>query len=542
MAVDIKQLAIDRGGSDRGELTSIGPPRRFVSRYVIPTGLIIGFALVSAWAGRDSLLPRKDVTVIPVHVTTAEVHQSGTALFKAAGWIEPRPTPIRVASLAEGVIETLLVVEDQAVARNEPIAELVDDDARLALEAAQATLKLREAEVERCVAALKAGETNFAEPTQLLADAAEAEAELAKVQTQLTSLPFELASAEAQLRFSKADLATRRKAAIAISEIELAEAESLLDAADARVKELSNRNTSLIAERKALTAKLAAVRRRLELKTEERRTLDEAKAQLAAAAAMQEQADVAVAEAQLRLDRMTIRAPVAGRVMHLLTTPGTFVSGSMSMRGDQAEHDTGTVVTLYQPESLQVRVDVRFEDLPQTAAGQPVQIESPALDEPIVGHVLFPTSFADIQKNTLSVKVALDNPPDVLKPEMLVDVRFLSSGETHQDDESDESTDRVKPLRVLVPRDLVTTDESGASAVWVADIAAGTARLQRIEINDGASGLLIEVTSGLTPASRLIASGQHELRDGDRIRVVEARSPKPPATTRKLERRPGTGR
>ena len=42
------------------------------------------------------------------------------------------------------------------------------------------------------------------------------------------------------------------------------------------------------------------------------------------------------------------------------------------------------------------------------------------------GTVLFISSEADIQKNTLQVKVAIPDPPDVFKPEMLVDVTFLA--------------------------------------------------------------------------------------------------------------------
>jgi HlyD family secretion protein len=544
MSVDIRQLAVERERSRTDPHgSSIGPPRRVVSRVVLPLVLLTGFLLVSAWAARDSLWPRHEVTVIPVHVSTVEVLRSGTPLFKAAGWIEPRPTPIRVAALAEGVIEKLLVVEDQAVEAGEPIAYLVADDARLALEAAQATLKLREAEVERSRAALQAAQTNFAEPTYLQAEIAAAEADLKTVETQLSALPFEIDSAKAVAKFSQADLAAK---------LTLAEAEAAFDTSTARVEELMTRLPSLEAERESLASKLAAVQRKLELKTEERRTLDEARAQLDAAVAVREQASVAVAEARLRFDRMTIRAPVAGRVMHLLTTPGTFVSGNVSMGSDKVQHDSGSVVTLYQPDRLQVRVDVRFEDLPQTVLGQPVQIESPAISEPIVGWVLFPTSFADIQKNTLSVKVGINDPPDVLKPEMLVDVTFLSSGSSARSSSGQEgekggrsgSDDKPDaPLRILIPRELVSSDESGAAVVWLADLSAGVARRQRVEVGDSGSGPLVEVTSGLTPASRLIASGQADLHDGDRIRVTSTSATPSAARSndRHLERRPGSG-
>ena len=55
--------------------------------------------------------------------------------------------------------------------------------------------------------------------------------------------------------------------------------------------------------------------------------------------------------------------------------------------------------------------DVRFEDVPRVRLGQAVQIRSPAVAEPLVGNVLFVSSLADIQKNTLQVKVEIESPP-----------------------------------------------------------------------------------------------------------------------------------
>ena len=93
-------------------------------------------------------------------------------------------------------------------------------------------------------------------------------------------------------------------------------------------------------------------------------------------------------------------------------------------------YDSSTVVTLYRPDSLQVRVDVRYENLAQVRLGQPVRIASPALENELSGKVLFVSSLADIQKNTLQVKVEMDTPPSVFKPEMLVDVTFLAPERT----------------------------------------------------------------------------------------------------------------
>ena len=279
--------------------------------------------------------------------------------------------------------------------------------------------------------------------------------------------------------------------------------------------ELTRRRASLEAEQKALARKRDADQRRLELKTDERQAVEESQALLESAVAKLEQAQVAVAEAQLRLDRMTIRAPVDGRVMHLLTSPGTHLMGG---RGKFGEHDGGVVVTLYQPKMLQIRVDVRFEDLPQTGRDQPVLIESPALRKPLNGKVLFPTSFADIQKNTLSVKVVIDDPPEVMKPDMLVDVTFLSPERSESSDS--ETPKETAPMRIYVPRQLVKTDDSG-SFVWVANLVTRTAHQQRVSLRKtSAAGDMLEVADGLNVASRLIKSGAESLVNGDRIEVT----------------------
>jgi RND family efflux transporter MFP subunit len=258
-----------------------------------------------------------------------------------------------------------------------------------------------------------------------------------------------------------------------------------------------------------------------ELRTDEIQARDEAAAQVQAAAARVLQAQVTLAEAQLRLERMTVRAPVDGRVYRVIGHPGSRVGGS----APSPAGDTSTVVTLYRPESLQVRVDVRFEDLPQVSADQPVRIENPALSAPLIGRVLFVGSEADIQKNTLQVKLAFDTPPAVLKPEMLVDITFLAPRSSQPADPPSAH------LRLYVPRRLVQQDEDG-SFVWLADQSAGVARKVRVQTGAAGDGDMIEVLDGLTAASRLIAGGTEQLRPGERIRVMgeaAAQEPSPAA-------------
>ena len=145
--LDLSQLALDRSPSE--STTKQPRPRRWLLRYVLPIGILLGFiALLGVTVGRQ-LLPQQPVTIVPVIVKRGEVQPAGTTLFQAAGWIEPRPTSVNVAALAPGVIEALLVVEGQQVAKGEPIARLIAIDAELAVEQATAKLAIREGELQR---------------------------------------------------------------------------------------------------------------------------------------------------------------------------------------------------------------------------------------------------------------------------------------------------------------------------------------------------------------------------------------------------------
>ncbi len=509
--VNLKDLAVRRDA--RGE-SSLAPRRHIVSRYILPGALVTGFLALTIWSARDLWLPRKLVTVVPVHVSLSEVQTAGTPLFKAAGWIEPRPTPIRVAALATGVVDQLLVVEDQFVKQGEPIARLVARDAELALQQAIATEGMRKAETEEAQATLTAARTNLEFPTHLEFPLAEAEVDLTTLETELTNLPNLLKRAEARFRLADADWKAKSENKQSIQAILVVRAQSEFDAAQSEVDELTKRRPALELQREALVRKRAAAAKRLELKTDETRAVSAAIAHLSSFEAQHREAQTRVEEAQLRLERMTIRAPVSGRVLNLIANPGSqLMTGPSQMEA----RDSNTVVTMYQPDQMQVRVDVRFEDLPRVGRDQPVQVKSPAFPEAISGRVLFLTSFANVQKNTLAVKVSLDAPPSVLKPEMLVDVTFLAAEQPSRES-GEKSQDPTEEYRLFLPRSVVDIGSDGNS-VWVADLVHRAARRQSIQLGALQTATLLEVTGGLTAASRIISGGRENLSDGDRIEV-----------------------
>ena len=62
-----------------------------------------------------------------------EANRVHSVLFQASGWIEPDPFAIRIPSLLDGVVNDLLILEGQPVAKGQVVATLIDEDANLSL-------------------------------------------------------------------------------------------------------------------------------------------------------------------------------------------------------------------------------------------------------------------------------------------------------------------------------------------------------------------------------------------------------------------------
>ncbi|MBY0587208.1 efflux RND transporter periplasmic adaptor subunit [bacterium] len=484
------------------------PPRRIASRYVLPTLVLGGFIMMLIWASWDHLLPAREVTVVPVITSRAEVKNSGAPLFQAPGWIEPRPRPVVVSALIEGVIQDLLIVEGQAVKKGETIARLIDVDARLAFEQAENEYRQRQAQCELTKAELAAARSRLENPVHLDALLAEAESALARTSTERAKLPSLIESASIRLRFAEQDLSGKQQSQDAISERLLQRSQSERDAASTELTELQGRDAFLDREIVALENKRKALASQRQLLVEEKLRLADAEARVRQADGNLRQAELSVQGAQLRLDRTHVVSPISGRVLQVIVRPGTRVMGL----SPNSAQDSTTVATLYDPAMLQVRADVRLEDVPNVQPGQKVQIETASASHPLDGEVLFATSSANIQKNTLEVKVAIHNPPQTIRPEMLTKVTFLSP-ETTESASPEPSTERI-----LVPRSLIEKDGVN-TFLWVVE-GEGHAIRRSIQLGQAGTEELAEAVSGIQPTDRLISSDRQNLNDGDRVTIV----------------------
>jgi hypothetical protein len=239
---------------------------------------------------------------------------------------------------------------------------------------------------------------------------------------------------------------------------------------------------------------------------DESRQVADTKAKLEAAIARREHAELVAERGKLAMERMTVRAATAGKVLQLVARPGTRVT---AMEGSAA-YGAATIVTLYDPAMLQVRADVRLEDFSQVRPNQPVRIETASAKTPLVGFVLQPTSVANIQKNTLEVKVAIQDPPATIRPEMLVTTTFLAPPQAKSDGDQEQS-----PERLLVPKHLIVGGEEGRF-VWIVS-PSGTAERRSIRLGQAGRDGLVEVVEGLNPTDKIISAGREGLRDGARV-------------------------
>lgn len=356
------------------------------------------------------------------------------------------------------------MVEGQPIKRGQVVACLIADDASLALQSAEADRELRKAEVAQADAALTVARA---------------------------VLPSQLVAARSRLSYLQEAFESRAETSRmgALPRLVLPQSKSELDAAASALAELEIRQG----------------------KVEGVRAFAEAEAAVKSAAARLKQAEAAVAVAKLRLDRIIVKAPVDGQVIALVAKPGQRLMGQTP----HGHPEASTVITMFDPTMIQVRADVRLDDLPKVQVGQSVSIDTPVkAGAPLEGVVLQLTSQADIQKNTLQVKVSVKAPPTTLRPDMLVQVTFLALPTREIGDAERRS------LRILIPKQLVESVD-GTAHVWVADLVGKVARRKSIKLGRS-SGELIEVTQGLTPADRLVSEGRQGLSDGQRIAPTHA--------------------
>ena len=118
--------------------------------------------------------------------------------------------------------------------------------------------------------------------------------------------------------------------------------------------------------------------------------------------------------------------------------------------------------------------------------------------EGMQGKIDFVAYTADAVTRTYRTKIVLDNSQGLLRPGMIVRVRFVR---------------QTLPAALTVPLYAVLTRE-GEKVVFIAE--DGVARLQSVEIGPSLGERLV-IRSGLEAGQQVIVKGQQLLTDGARI-------------------------
>jgi HlyD family secretion protein len=488
------------------------PAPRFAwkTRILIPGAILLALALLIGYTAQDVLWPALAVKVVPVVVkggghagaSSTGPSTAGSSVVQAPGWVEADPYPIAVSALADGIVKEVLALEGQVIKAGDVVARLVDDDAKLALARAEADVAQKQARLE-------AAQRFWDNPVERTRAVATTDAQVAETHADLEKLKAEIAVEQAKLASMKIESERTAEAfkTRASSEIESVRTLQQYEAQKAVVEATQARRPVLQAQLAQRTAERTAARENLQLRIEEASLLAEAKANFALSKAARD-------EAALRLSRMEVRSPASGIVMERMATPGAKLV--MNMDAPHSAH----AVLLYDPKLLQVRVDVPLADAAKVGVGQEAKIVvgvSP--DRTFSGKVSRIVNQADIQKNTLQVKVAITDPSTDLKPEMLARVRFTTgaisaAGPTTQSTGTGEQT-------VFAPISLIHRHGSEAT-VWVVDPRprGAIAVHKSVALGEAQQDGWIAVTSGLSPGDQLIAEDDENLTDGQRIRVV----------------------
>lgn len=494
--------------TDSEPMAGSGPPprRRWTTRFIIPGAILAGAAGILAFTARGALRPAVAVRIVPA-VARAGVQSVGTAVVQAPGWVEPDPFPVAVTSLADGIVDEVLVLEGQPVKAGQVVARLVLDDARLALEGAEAELRERQAALETARALAAEAQQNWDTPIELRRKVATAEAMLAEKQAELARWPAEVESEKARL----AELTdahervknVRAESQGALSEQELVRARQQMEAQRAVLASAETRKPVIEAQVRNLEAEVQAARQDLELRITDTRALAQAKAGLSAAEAAVGRAIAARDEARLRLDRMEVRSPIDGIVMVRMVQPGS----KLMLNADMPT--SAQVARIYDPKKLQVRVDVPLGDAAKVHVGQAAEVVVGALpDRTFAGEVTRIVHEADIQKNTLQFKVAIREPAAEIKPEMLARVKFLAP-----------ASRPAETAAIFVPQRLLQSGDRG-TAVWLFDQTRGVAELRAVVPGTARVDDWIEVREGLRPGDWLIADPPADLQPGTAVRAA----------------------
>jgi HlyD family secretion protein len=276
-----------------------------------------------------------------------------------------------------------------------------------------------------------------------------------------------------------------REEDIRAMEAQVRQAEAALKLAQAQAETVSWEKDEALARAQVESA-MAALR--------SAEALDDAKsweAEIISAETAMAQAKAALELAQKRLDDATIIAPISGVVSERYLDLGAMAT------------PTSPLFEIVDMDAVKATVSVIESDLGKLKLNDRAWVAVDALSQPVEGKVSLISPTLDRSSRSAKVEITVDNRDLKLKPGMFAKVSVPID---------------IRESALLIPRAAVIEDsEKNTRTVFVVEDNRGKRRQVEFGLTQGN---IIEVSSGLVEGDAVVVAGQHTLKDGEEVTMV----------------------
>ncbi|MDI6401193.1 efflux RND transporter periplasmic adaptor subunit [Balneolaceae bacterium ANBcel3] len=216
------------------------------------------------------------------------------------------------------------------------------------------------------------------------------------------------------------------------------------------------------------------------------------------ARAQRDQARSQLDQARKQLKDTRMEAPFTGTIEDRMVNIGELVSPGIP------------VLRLVNTQRVRINAGVPERYINDISQGSPVKIGLRSYGrETIEADVRYASSVIVPETRTFPIEVVIRNSEGLLKPEMVVDLSITRS---------------VLEDAVVVPRTALVRDEIGMSLFVIKENDEGVPYAFLRPVKTGlASGSRIVIEEGIEPGEVIVVTGQTNLGDGDRVRVLNQR-------------------
>lgn len=206
----------------------------------------------------------------------------------------------------------------------------------------------------------------------------------------------------------------------------------------------------------------------------------------------QAQLDLKTAKASVASDRARVAITGTGPKLAMLRSPidGIVVARHIAV-GEAVQAGATPTFTITNPAAIWVVGQLYQEDLHHVAVGDPAEIRSPVLAQPIQGKVIYVGASLDSDTLTIPVRIAAENPDGLLKKGLYVEAAITSR----------------KPVdELLVPADAVLRDDDNLPFVYVESSEPGSFARRHVTLGEQVGHDFV-IHDGLKPGEQVIGNG-----------------------------------